>query len=62
MNYLCNFLHFHLICFWEHFTPKLYSIRSHMYLGLNQFCQFSAMRFQAFPAERVQNRIHRNFP
>ena len=21
MNYLRNFLHFHLICFWEHFTP-----------------------------------------
>ena len=22
MNYLRNFLHFHLICFGEHFTPN----------------------------------------
>ena len=56
MNYLRNFLHFHLICFWEHFTPQQYNIRNHMYLDQNLFYQPSAMRFQAFLAERVQSR------
>ena len=62
MNYIRNFLHFHFICFGEHFTPNHTNIRNHMYRGLNLFCQSSAMRFQTFPAERVQNRIHRSFP
>ena len=41
---LRNFLHFYLI-FGEHFTPKLYIIRNHMYLDLNLFYQPLVMQF-----------------
>ena len=61
MNYLRNFYVF-ILYIWGAFHSKPYHIRNHMYRGLNLFCQPSAMRFQTFPAERVQNRIHRNFP
>ena len=59
MNYLRNFLHFHLICFWGHFTPnhtvlEITCIWVWIYSVSLQRCDFKHFLLREFKIEYIE--------